>query len=43
MSETKSSRAPGTRDIGVERGLLPEGAVDKALAVRSLTEPGLPT
>jgi fumarate hydratase class II len=42
VAKESAARGVSVRDIVVERGLRPEGDVDKALDVRSMTEPGLP-
>jgi fumarate hydratase class II len=42
VAKESAARGVSVRDVVVEKGLLPESDIDKALDVRSMTEPGLP-
>jgi fumarate hydratase class II len=42
VAKESAARGVSVRDVVVEKGLLPESDIDKALDVRTMTEPGLP-
>jgi len=42
VAKEAAARSLSVRDVVKEKGLLPDGQIDEALDVRSMTEPGLP-
>ena len=43
VAKESAKRGVSVRDVVTEKGLLPEDQIDKALDVRAMTEPGLPS
>ena len=43
VAKESAKRGVSVRDVVAEKGLLPEDQIDKALDVRAMTEPGLPS